>query len=140
MAPWERTTGDVPVTKYRETFISPFSVTAPGDALQTNTKTKKRHWWQWRRRTIQVSGSTPTFSREALEFVLIRGFDRQQTIDATEPQSPAMTELPLTPRELLPPIEKDTLRPFELELGKLVSNHPWPGYNRLYTDDAEVVR
>jgi hypothetical protein len=81
-----------------------------------------------------------TFSREALKLVLIRGFDRQQTIDGTDPQSPAVTEVPLNLREMLPPIEQATLRPFEVELGKLVSIHPRPGYNRLYTDDAEVVR
>ena len=51
-----------------------------------------------------------------------------------------MTEVPLPFRELLPPIEKATLLPLEVELGKLVSIHPRPGYNRLYTDDAEVVR
>jgi hypothetical protein len=55
---WVRTAGEVPITKHRETFVSPFSITTPEDDLQTKPKTSKRHWWQWRRHTIQVSGST----------------------------------------------------------------------------------
>ena len=62
---------------------------------------------------------------------------QQQVIEGIDAQS-VTTDTTLTSRELLPPIEKSTLQPFEVELGKLSTPHR-PGYDRLYSGDIEVT-
>ena len=62
---------------------------------------------------------------------------QQQVIEGIGAQS-VTTDTTLTSRELLPPIEKSTLQPFEVELGKL-SIPPRPGYDRLYSGETEVT-
>jgi hypothetical protein len=122
---WDRTTGDVPVTKHQETFVSPCSVTLP-EGIQTSLTPNGGHWWQQKSHKKR-SNNLGVDDQEA---------DQQQNGDNKEPQTATTT--PGIPRNLLPPIDKSILRPLEMEFSKM-SSHPRPGYDRLYTDDAEVT-
>lgn len=129
---WDRTQGDVPVTKHPESFASPIFVSSR-EGRQMRSKTDAPRWWQRKART-QVSctpmlgcGMTPTDHKVG----------QQQFTEDIDAQS-VTTDTTLTSRELLPPIEKSTLRPFEVELRKM-SIPPRPGYDRLYSGDTEVA-
>jgi hypothetical protein len=50
---WDRTQGDIPVTKHPESFANPFFVSSPG-GRKMRSKTDIRRWWQ-RKVRAQVS-------------------------------------------------------------------------------------
>ena len=53
LSTWDRTQGDVPVTKHSESFANPFFVSSP-EGRQMRSKTDARRWWQ-RKSRAQVS-------------------------------------------------------------------------------------